>query len=81
MPRLNYLRDPAKDSMAIVLGGRTTNLAALARAAKVSYAACADYRGGRRSFAVCTIENFAKLCKAKGLSDEEILKAVKVFWK
>lgn len=64
----------------IIFGDETSNLRAILRRANLEnkYSTYANYK--KRTSGMMPLQGFAKVCKARKLTDMEILSAVKAFY-
>lgn len=77
MPR-SLLKDPDRAASAVIFGekAQTATLSKVAKETGISVSTLSDYK---RKPSRITLERFAIICKARGLTDEEIGKAVRAF--
>jgi len=81
MPKVKPYRNLNAEASRIIFGEKDmVTLAGLLRKAGLDkrYSTFANYRS--RSAGQIPLVYFSKLCKARNLSDEEILEAVKIFY-
>ena len=77
MPR-SLLKDPDQAASAVIFGekAQAATLSKVAKETGISVSTLSDYK---RKPSRITLERFALIAKVRGLSDEEIGKAVKAF--
>lgn len=77
MPR-SLVKDPDKIASAVLFGEKATaaSLTSISKATGISVSTLSDYR---RKPSKITLERFALIAKARGLSGEQIGEAVKAF--
>ena len=74
----SLLKNPYEEASRIVFGAKgERNIKFLAQKAHIPHSTCLVYRDGIDKM---PLERFARVCKAVGLSDEQILAAVKKFY-
>ena len=77
MPR-STLKDPDRAASAVIFGekAQAATLSKVAKETGISVSTLSDYK---RKPSRITLERFARIAKVRGLTDEEIGKAVKAF--
>lgn len=78
MPK-SILKNPYEDASRIVFGERgERNMKFVAQRAHIPHSTCLDYQNHIEKM---PLERFAVVCEANRLSDEEIISAVKMFYR